>query len=78
MTANGEFEQRRQSQSRAWLWKLLEGGIDRAFREGPGMHEAIQREEEAVAAQKTTPAAAARTLLDAFRQSSLRDPKGSR
>jgi len=71
MRANGAFDERRREQSRAWLWKLLEEGIDRAFREQPGMIEAIKREEEAVAAQKTTPAVAARTLLQAFRKSSL-------
>jgi LAO/AO transport system kinase len=73
MRASGAFDQRRREQSRAWLWKLLEEGIDRAFREQPGMIEAIKREEEAVAAQKTTPAVAARTLLRAFRKSSLLD-----
>jgi len=71
MRASGAFDERRREQSRAWLWKLLEEGIDRAFREQPGMIEAIKREEEAVAAQKTTPAVAARTLLQAFRKSSL-------
>ncbi|HEB89724.1 MAG TPA: methylmalonyl Co-A mutase-associated GTPase MeaB [Deltaproteobacteria bacterium] len=76
MKASGEFERRRADQARAWLWKLLEEGVDRMFREQPGMREAIAREEEAVAAQKTTPAAAARTLLEAFRRSIFgsRDP----
>lgn len=69
MQAKGQFDERRRSQSRAWMWKLLEDGIDRVFREQPGMRDAIEREEEAVAAQKTSPAAAARTLLNAFRSS---------
>jgi LAO/AO transport system kinase len=73
--ASGRFDERRREQSRAWMWKLLEDGIDRAFREQPGMHDAIEREEKAVAAQKTTPAAAARTLLQAFRRSTLPDPR---
>ncbi len=67
MKRSGEFERRRSDQARAWLWKLLEEGVDRMFREQPGMREAIARQEAAVAAQKTTPAAAARTLLEAFR-----------
>jgi LAO/AO transport system kinase len=67
MQASGEFDERRRDQARAWMWKLLEDGIGRAFRELPGMREAIKREEEAVAAQKTTPAAAARALLQNFR-----------
>jgi LAO/AO transport system kinase len=77
MKANGQFDERRRQQSRAWMRKLLEEGIDRAFREQPGMQAAIAREEEAVAAQKTTPAAAARTLLRAFRESAGLDPKGT-
>jgi LAO/AO transport system kinase len=69
MRSSGDFEARRKDQSRAWLRKLLEEGIDQTFRRQPGMAEAIAREEEAVAAQKTTPAAAARSLLAAFRKS---------
>jgi LAO/AO transport system kinase len=75
MQASGQFDERRREQSRAWMRKLLEEGIERAFREQPGMQAAIAREEEAVAAQKTTPAAAARTLLRAFRESARPDPK---
>lgn len=78
MQANGEFEDRRRQQSRDWLWKLLEDGIGRAFREEQGMEVAILREESAVAAQKTTPAAAARTLLELFRRSSSPDLKSAR
>lgn len=66
MQSTGHFEERRRSQARAWLWKLIEEGVARAFRERPGMSDAIAREEQAVVAQKTTPAAAARTLLAAF------------
>jgi LAO/AO transport system kinase len=64
--ASGELDRRRREQSRDWMWKLVEEGITRAFREQPGMAEAIAREEESVEALKTTPAAAARTLLDGF------------
>jgi LAO/AO transport system kinase len=78
MRASGQFEERRQRQALAWMWKLLEEGIDRAFREQPGMDAAIAREEEAVAAQKTSPAAAARTLLRVFRASRQVDSKNSR
>ena len=69
MQANGQFDERRRVQSRAWMWKLLEDGIDRALREQPGMRVAIEREEEAVATLKSSPAAAARTLLGAFKSS---------
>ena len=64
--ASGELDRRRREQSREWMWKLVEEGVTRAFREQPGMAEAIAREEESVEALKTTPAAAARTLLDGF------------
>ena len=41
MRANGRFDERRREQSRAWLRKLLEEGIERAFREQPGMRALI-------------------------------------
>jgi LAO/AO transport system kinase len=66
MLSSGQFEARRQAQARAWMWKLIDEGISRAFRQQPGMDEAIAREEESVATRKTTPAAAARALLEAF------------
>ena len=66
MLRTGHFEQRRRGQARSWMWKLVDEGIARAFRDAEGMRAAIEREEEAVAEQKTTPAAAARILLDAF------------
>ena len=66
-TGSGEFDERRRQQARSWMWKLVEDGISRAFRERPGMAEAIAREEAAVTGQTTTPAAAARKLLDEFR-----------
>ena len=65
--ANGSFTARRRDQAKDWMWKLIDEGIARAFKDHPGMAEAIAREEVAVAGQKTTPAAAARTLLEAFR-----------
>ena len=71
--ANGQIRDRRRDQARAWMWKLLEEGIDRTFRERPGMAEAIAREEEAVASQQTSPAAAARKLLRAFGESTSTD-----
>ena len=64
--SGGGFEQRRRSQARDWMWKLVEEGIGRVFRERPGMAAAVARQEQAVSAQQTTPAAAARLLLEAF------------
>jgi len=64
---NGALEARRRDQARDWMWKLVDEGIARVFRETPGMAELIETQEVDVAAQKTTPAAAARQLLSAFR-----------
>lgn len=69
LISSDSWEALRRSQARAWLHKLLEEGIDRTFRQQRGMAEAIAREEEAVTSQQTTPSAAARTLLAAFRKS---------
>ncbi|MEO1935924.1 MAG: methylmalonyl Co-A mutase-associated GTPase MeaB [Myxococcales bacterium] len=77
MRESGEFDERRKDQSRAWLHKLLEEGIDHVFRRQPGMTLSIAREEEAVAAQKTTPAAAARSLLAAFQKAIDKQVSGS-
>ncbi|HKK51029.1 MAG TPA: methylmalonyl Co-A mutase-associated GTPase MeaB, partial [Myxococcota bacterium] len=66
LEGSGELERRRREQSRAWMWKLVEEGLERAFREASGMPEAIERAEGAVERQETTPALAARTLLEAF------------
>ncbi|MEZ4353793.1 MAG: methylmalonyl Co-A mutase-associated GTPase MeaB [Myxococcota bacterium] len=66
MTRTGALERHRRDQARSWMWKLVDEDIQRAFRSRPGMREAIAREEARVAAQETTPAAAARSLVDDF------------
>jgi LAO/AO transport system kinase len=66
MMETGQLTERRREQAQSWLWKLIDEGMKRAFREGPGMKAAIAAQQEAVASQQTTPAAAARILLDAF------------
>jgi LAO/AO transport system kinase len=70
MKATGRFEARRRGQAKDWMWKLIEEGIARAFREHPGMLEQIALFEEEVGAQKTTPAGAAGALLARFQRSS--------
>jgi LAO/AO transport system kinase len=64
--AAGELETRRREQARAWMWSLVEDGLRAAFRQHPGVAGRIAGLEREVAAQRTTPAAAARELLDAF------------
>ena len=67
LEASGEAQQRRREQARAWMWTLVEDGLERAFRQHPGVAGRIEQLEREVEASKTTPARAARVLLDAFR-----------
>jgi LAO/AO transport system kinase len=63
---SGALARRRREQARAWMWKLIEEGVARAFRGLPGMADAISQQEHAVEAQRVTPASAARSLLERF------------
>jgi LAO/AO transport system kinase len=67
LEAAGELDARRAEQAKAWLWSLVEESLQRSFRSQPAVARAIPRLEAEVAARKTTPGAAARALLDAFR-----------
>lgn len=64
--ASGALARIRREQARAWMWKLIDEGLAKAFRSQPGMATAIERAEGSVQAQQTTPAAAARSLLRRF------------
>jgi LAO/AO transport system kinase len=66
LESSGELAARRREQARAWLWALVGEGLERALREHPAVAEAIPRLEAEVKDRKTTPAAAARALLEAF------------
>ncbi len=66
LEASGERQARRREQARAWMWSLLEEGLEEAFRRHPAVAARIDRAERDVESSKTTPAAAARRLLDAF------------
>jgi len=67
LSASGDLDARRRQQARAWLWSLVEQGLRDAFRAHPAVAEALPGLEREVEAAKTTPAAAARRLLEAFR-----------
>jgi LAO/AO transport system kinase len=67
LQASGEFQARRRSQAREWMWALLGEGLQRAFRRHPEVESRVAELERDVEAQRMTPAAAARLLLDAFR-----------
>jgi LAO/AO transport system kinase len=66
LEASGELRTRRQAQAREWMWSLLQEGLERAFRAHPAVAARIPGLERDVEAQRTTPAAAARILLEAF------------
>jgi LAO/AO transport system kinase len=67
LRASGEFETRRRSQAREWMWALVGEGLQQAFRRHPEVASRVAGLELDVEAQRMTPAAAARILLDAFR-----------
>jgi LAO/AO transport system kinase len=67
LRATGEAEARRREQTRAWMWTLVDEGLRRAFRSHPEVAARIGALEADVQALRTTPARAARALLDAFR-----------
>ena len=69
LVASGEHAQRRREQSRSWMWSLVEEGLQQAFRGHPDVARQLPGLERAVEALETTPAHAARTLLEAFRAS---------
>jgi GTPase len=66
LLASGELEARRQRQARDWLWSLVQEGLKRDFRAHPEVARRIPGLERDVEARRTTPAAAARSLLEAF------------
>ncbi|MEN8184774.1 MAG: methylmalonyl Co-A mutase-associated GTPase MeaB [Myxococcota bacterium] len=66
---SGELERRRRLQSRAWMWTLVEEGLHELLRTHPALAVRIPLLEKEVEAQRITPAAAARALLDGLRSS---------
>jgi LAO/AO transport system kinase len=66
LRATGERDARRRDQARAWMWSLVDEGLRRAFRAHPAVAERIPALEDEVQGLRTTPARAARALLEAF------------
>lgn len=64
---SGQLILRRRAQARAWMWTLIEEGLTRLFRATPAVAAEVSGLEREVEEQRTTPAAAARRLLEAFR-----------
>jgi LAO/AO transport system kinase len=66
--ASGELQRKRRRQARDWMWTLVDEGLRAAFRAHPGVQARIAELEAAVQALETSPAAAARVLLEVFEQ----------
>ncbi len=64
--ASGELAARRREQARAWMWSLVDQGLSHAFRSHPEVARRAPGLERDVEASRTTPAAAARVLLESF------------
>ena len=72
--ASGELDQRRRRQAKAWLWRLVEEGLDSAFRSDPGVAERIQELEREVQAHGMSAPRAAILLLEGFLERAAQKP----
>ena len=63
---SGELERRRRTQARAWLWRLLDEGLQAAFRADPKLAARLPDLEAEVEAHAISAPRAARILLDIF------------
>ena len=63
---SGELERRRRSQARAWLWRLVDEGLEAAFRADPKLAARLPELEAEVEAHAVSAPRAARSLLDIF------------
>jgi len=66
MSANGELENSRSAQSRAWLWNETAEILLDALKADPAVHERIKKLEAAVEKGRTSPGVAAQTLVETF------------
>jgi len=69
MTESGEFEEKRCRQNNDWMWALLLDGLKELFMNDKQVAGLLEGVQQAVAAEVTTPSAAARRLLEAFKRS---------
>jgi len=63
---SGDLERRRRGQARAWLWRLLDEGLQAAFRADPKLAGRLPDLESEVEAHAISAPRAARILLDIF------------
>ncbi len=64
LTPTGEFDQKRQHQSLAWMWQLIDSGLRQYFRHHPRVQQNLNTLTQSVEQGHTTPATAAYALLD--------------
>ena len=63
LEASGEFASKRQHQALAWMWQMIDAGLRQHFRQHPAVRRNLSALAAAVETGRTTPAAAAYTLL---------------
>ncbi len=68
----GQLDRRRRAQARAWLWRLVEEGLESAFRSDTGVAERLSELEREVEARSMTAPRAASVLLESFFGRSVR------
>ncbi|MCK4535770.1 MAG: methylmalonyl Co-A mutase-associated GTPase MeaB [Desulfuromonadales bacterium] len=68
MQASGEFDEKRRLQSSDWMWTLLQDDLKQLFLTNRSVSALLPQVQEAVASGVTTPGAAVRRLLEAFKR----------
>ncbi len=68
MQASGEFDEKRRLQATDWMWTLVMDDLKDIFMRDRNVEALLGQVQEGVAAGVTTPSAAARRLLEAFRR----------
>jgi len=68
MKESGEFYKKRQSQSNDWMWTLLMDDLKDLFMRDKNVAALLAQVQQGVSEGITTPGAAARRLLNAFRR----------
>jgi len=71
MKASGEFAEKRRSQASEWMWTLVTEDLKVLFLRDPNVQALLGPTLEAVTQGETTPGAAARRLLEAFKKDLL-------
>ena len=68
MRENGELQEKRNLQASDWMWTLLLDDLKEMFLRDRNVESLVDQVQEAVATGVTTPSAAARRLLEAFKR----------